>query len=266
MRILVILLFSHVCFAQTKDNIEINLSDSGHNITSQSFAKKRYNTGGFHFSYSGFQDTRMSPLIYRGIGGGFDFQTISYSDKSFKSLQFKFSYNLMYSKVVSDQALNLGGINFNYNYQRRIKTVRERFYVGGSIENIFGARLFSSLGNNAFGMHDNFVVSPSLSYVWEGFLKDNWNLIARGGVGVFSLSLRYPEFAYTGVEFQVLGIGKYNRYFFEIGISPLLKNSKENRFYFSYLFDAYSFSSSNDDKKIAQYQHGFKFSYFLKTK
>lgn len=266
MRVLVFLLISHICFAQKKDSLLLKASDSDQNIPSQTFNKKRYNTGGFHFSYAGFQDTRMSPLIYRGIGGAFDFQTISYSDKSFKSMQLKFLYNLMYSKVSGSQALHFGGINFNYNYQRRIKKVKERFYVGGTVENIIGARLFNPLGNNAFGFHDNFVLSPLVSYVWEEFINKNWNLIARGGFGVFSLSLRYPEYAYTGIEFQVLGIGKYNRYFFEIGISPRLKNSMENRFYFSYLFDAYSFSSSNDDKKLAQYQHGFKFSYFLKTK
>ena len=134
------------------------------------------------------------------------------------------------------------------------------------MNNLLNIRYYPLVGNTALGFDYTASLSPSLMYLKERIFKKNIILLVKGGFSAVCLVIRYPEFSYTRIESQFLTVGKYNRLFFEVGIAPKLKYSKENRFYIAYVFDAYTFGSSNDDKRLSNYVNGIKVAYWLKTK
>lgn len=225
-----------------------------------------YRTGGIAAAYSGLQDTRMSPLIFRGMGVALDVQRLSYGTKKLSDWQLKLTYIAGFSNRDQYSPMHLGRIDLNYAYQRKIPTKKGKLYLGAALNNLLNLRLYNPLGNNAFAMDYTLALSPKATWLLENIGKKNSMLLVSGGLSAVSFALRYPEFAYRGLEIQVLGMGRFNRYFFEIGWSPKLRYSNENRMYVAYLFDAYNFASSNDGKKVSQYVNSVKFAYFLKTK
>ena len=50
---------------------------------------EQYKVGALCLTQTGIQDTRMSSLIFRGIGAGIDFQNLIYSEKSYREFQLK---------------------------------------------------------------------------------------------------------------------------------------------------------------------------------
>jgi len=226
----------------------------------------QYKSASLYFNQTGFQDQRMSPLVFNGYGTALDLQSIRYSDKSFREFQMRGMYNLSNVPVKSSY-LHFTKLDLNYSYHWRLsKSNAEKIYVGGTLNNMMNIRFYPTLGNNALAFDFSTGLSPSVVWVKEELCEKNLILQVKGGVNLVSYVVRYPQFVFNGTESKVMPITQFNRVFFEVGLSPILRYSKENRCYFAYVFDAYAFSSSIDGSKIRTYVNGFKFAYWLKTK
>jgi len=226
-----------------------------------------YKLVAINFTQTGLQDQRMSPLVFNGYGAGLDLQSIRYSNKSFRDMQFRGMYNAAVVDVVPESYLHFSKADVNYSYHWRLNSSsKEKIYLGGGFNNMLNMRYYPVLGNNSLGFDVSTGFSPSVVWVKEGLFNKNILLQAKGGFSAVAFVLRYPAFVYGGSESKVKMISQFNRVFFEVGLSPKLKYSKENRYYFAYVFDAYAFSSSIDSNKIRAYINGIKFAYWLKTK
>ncbi|MFT6745883.1 MAG: hypothetical protein ACJAZ2_000221 [Glaciecola sp.] len=226
-----------------------------------------YKLAALYFNQTGFQDQRMSPLVFDGSGGALDLQSIRYSDKSFRGFQIRGMYNLSAVDVASESLMHYSKVDVNYSYHWRVNNgSAQKVYLGAAYNNMINVRFYPVLSNNSLGFDMSSGLSPSVVWIKEGLFDKNIILQAKGGVTAVAFVLRYPEFAYNGTESKVMVAGRYNRVFLEIGLAPKLKYSAENRFYFAYVFDAYAFLSPVDGNKIRSYVNGIKFAYWLKTK
>jgi hypothetical protein len=227
----------------------------------------RYKMLSLYVTQTGLQDQRMSPLVFSGYGAALDIQTIRYSDKSYRDMQFRIMYNMSSVSVAPSSYLHYSKGDINYSYHWRIrKGSQQKIYMGGSFNNMINFRYYAALANNSVGMDLSSGLSPSVVWVKENLFAKNIVLQVKGGFSAVAFVLRYPKFVYNGTESKLLFATQFNRVFFELGLSPKLKYSKENRYYFAYVFDAYAFSSSVDGNKIRAYTNGFKFAYWIKTK
>lgn len=227
----------------------------------------RYYVAGICGTQTGVQDQRMSSLVFGGVGGGLDLQMVAYSDRSYRDLQLRAFYNPVSTSIAPGAVMHATKSDLNYSYLWRLKkTSAHKIYLGGSVNSMGNVRYFPPLVNNSVGVDISLGLSPVMVWVKEKIFKRNLLLQVKGGFNMLTFSLRYPQFVYAGREYQIKTVGQFNRLFFEIGLSPQFKYSKENRYYFAYVFDAYAFSSSIDGNKIRTYMNGIKFAYWLKTK
>lgn len=226
-----------------------------------------YKIAAVQLTQTNFQDQRMTPLVFSGIGAALDLQGIRYSDKHYRDFQVKANYNVSRVDMSSNSYLHHSKFEFNLSYYWRLnKAHKEKIYLGGSFTNMMNVRYYPSLGNNALAFDFSSGWAPTVAWVKENFLKRKLIFQAKGGVNLVSFVSRYPEFVYTGSEDRIMFVGQFNRLFVEVGLSPKVRYSVENRYYFAYVFDAYAFSSAIDGNKIRSYVNGIKFAYWLKTK
>lgn len=225
-----------------------------------------YKIGGLAITYSGSQDTRMSPLIFRGAGVNMAFDKLTYNSKRVRQWSFGLSYNPGVIYGPWSTPMHRTKVDIDYSYERKIAEPLGKLYVGGTFFNSLNTRFYGPLGNNAFGLDHSAGIAISSRWMKEHFITEKWMLMAGAKLSLFSLAVRFPEYAYFGTEIQFLPLVKYNRFNFEVLLSKRYNYSKENRWSAGYFFEAYRFGSSNDDKVLAQYIHGLKLAYWLKSK
>ncbi|MFT6716683.1 MAG: hypothetical protein ACJA0Q_001330 [Saprospiraceae bacterium] len=227
----------------------------------------KYKIASLYFTQTGFQDQRMSPLVFSGYGTALDLQTTRYSDKSFRDFQVRGMYNMSAVSVLPNAVSHFSKVDVNYSCHWRIKkTSKEKIYFGGGFNNMMNFRYYPLLANNSLGFDLSTGLSPSVVWIKENVFRKKLVLQAKGGFTAVAFVLRYPQFVYNGTESTVKVVSQFSRVFFEIGLAPKFKYSEENRYYFAYVFDAYAFSSAVDGNKIRTYVNGIKFGFWLKTK
>ena len=226
-----------------------------------------FKTAGIIVSQNQFQDTRMSPLIFSGIGVGVNFNYTRFGHKYMKIRQLRLQYNALNNNELPDEFMHLAKLEYSYGLHKKFKFPIGKLYLGGSINNLLNTRLYFPLGNNALAADNSLSLSPTFFWIHEKpFFKRSTYFAIQGGFNLLNFCMRYPQFIYTGLEAQLLSMNNYNKFFIELQFLPRLKYSKENHFNLSYIFEAYTFSSQNDQKRIANYFNGIKIGYWLKTK
>ena len=225
-----------------------------------------YKIGEVFFANSGIQDTRNSPLIFEGYGVGITLGNLMYGTKSLNSFEMSFRYSQVETEVDVENAMHVFQGDINYSHQRKIKVSKGKLYVGASINNLINGRLYLPLGNNAVSFDYSAALLVEATWIKESFLKNNWLFKVNTGFALLSYNMRFPKFAFTGLEHSVSTMNRYNKMFVNLGISPKLKNSKENRWYVGYSFNFYGLASSLDQKRVGQYIHAIKWAYWLKSK
>lgn len=274
MRILLVISFafcSSFLFAQEKAD---TLSRKEKKILKKQLKKQQflenndaYRIAGLMVSQTQFQDTRMSPLIFAGGGAALDLKYLRFGNKYMKQRQFRLQYHLLGVDELEDAYMHSLKMDFAYSLKRKLNFPLGKFYLGANINNQFSPRIYSPLGNNALAMDNSLSFSPGFFWLLEKtYRKRTCYLSVQGGFNLLNLVIRYPYFTYGGTELQLSSLNRYQRIFLEITAAPRLKNSQENHWSISYVFDAYSLSSPIDEKGVANYFNGIKFSYWLKTK
>ncbi len=225
-----------------------------------------YKIGEVFFTQSGNQDTRISPLIFEGAGIGVTLENLMFGTKSLNTVQISFRYAGAKTEVDAENIMQVFQGDINYSHQRRVNVPRGKLYVGASFNNLINGRLYLPLGNNALSFDYSAALSAEATWIKENFIKNEWLFKANVGMALLSYNLRFPKFAFTGLEQSVSTVNSYNSVFVNLGIAPKLKYSNENRWYMGYVFNFYGLTSKLDAKRVGQFVHGIKLAYWLKSK
>lgn len=215
-----------------------------------------------------FQDTRMSPGIYTGIGGGIrqsfwrmDSNSISRfrTDLSFTFPGLESGFNEDYQSFLYSQ---------DYMFVGKTGWLSGNLYIGGSIDAIDHFRNHSAIGNSSLNNDLAFALQPTLLWWyptnWKG--RSSW-LYAELHGSLVNARWSSPTYSVSHEPSWSFGtIGQYNRWRLMLGYSWLRKWSKENRFGLSYSFDVLAF---NRNENLFQYrfvQHSISFNWWMKTR
>lgn len=217
--------------------------------------------------YAALQDTRMTPLVYRALGGALSFEDRTYRPEEIVLTRFFFQY----SHVLSDGALDGDFVYQNprgsgsLTYLRRFQSIP--LSLGATLDVTGNVRTLDPMGNSRF----NYDVITSLSPAarWE----DSFTLFGRDAgwhvgvsVPVVAYVIRNPVYnlSYQKSAAYLAAPWTYYRLRLHVGVDGLLKYSNENRWALDYHYDFYGLRE--DPHRLTMGLHTLTIGYALKTK
>jgi hypothetical protein len=218
-------------------------------------------------SYAALQDTRMTPLIYRAVGGGLLFEGRTYRPEELVLTRFWFQF----AYVLSDGAREGEFSYFNprgsgsTSYLRRLDSLP--LAVGGFVDLTGNWRILQPMGNSSLNFDVIASVGPEVRWEQSMTLFDR---PARWHVGMsvpaVAYVIRSPAYALSYQEPASFWAAPWVFYRLRLsaGIDRLLNHSEENRLAIDYHYDFYGLQEPSHSLTMGF--HTITIGYALKSK
>lgn len=226
----------------------------------------RYQIAGPVLSWSNVQDTRMSPLIYDGPGGGGYWSTLKQKSQWTEITSFSFRYNLLNgpTEILEGTYINPAA-SFETVFLRKLAD--PRWQAGGSISVFYQARFYDKLENDASN-HD-FISSIGFDLLFEQAFRfrgrDAW-ISSRLQAPVFSYLFRIPDYNISGLSHIWAPPWQFQKLSLETSLIRKMKYSLENRWSVGYVWDFYHLNEPEYGHAVYYGVHSLRLGLWLKDR
>lgn len=235
----------------------------------RSQATQTYLVSSTGIGYTAFQDTRMTPMVYRAPGFSVLTQHLTYRPKEIviTTLFFQFSYPITEQNLSGEyQYINPRG-TIDTSYFWRISDLP--LFIGGSFSGTFNLRLLDSLNNSMLNFDILTCLGPAIR--WEETFTlskrpTTYRLMAS--LPLISHVLRNPFYNthYGGNEMFFSPPWELYRLRLNAGITRQLSGSNENGMSIDYFYDLYGLARRDNPHDLVSGIHSLVFGYSMKTR
>jgi hypothetical protein len=230
--------------------------------------KDKWQCYGFHVTYTGVQDLKLTNQLLSGFGGGLHNGEISYHRK--KYLEFRLSGGYDYLTSPNEYQTNGAWAIAQYRYLFWLPNAAEKhIYLGPYVEAFGQFRITDDLSNNSFNWDVMGGIGPSVhaeTNLSALFNLKKWRLYSDLSVPFLAYIFR-PNYALPSrdSDYQFTHIGQTLRIQWQTGIQFPASSYNQNQYRIWYRWGML-YHKDNEVQHLTTGRHSIGFSFLFNTK